>query len=470
MTDPERDPEGFLERRLGAAPAVRAVMRYVFPDHWTFQLGEIALYSFLVLVGTGVYLALFFEPSLATTYYHGSFAPLEGAEVTHAYASTVDLSYDVPAGLLIRQAHHWAALIFLVAIVLHVMRIFFTGAFRKPRELNWMIGVTLLGLALVEGFAGYSLPDDLLSGMGLAIAYSVLMGVPLIGGDLAHAVWGGQFPGSLAFHSRLYIGHVFLLPAALATLIGLHLALVVRQRHTQFPGPGRTERNDVGTPTWPGYALRSLSLLFAVAAAVFLLGGLVQINPIWQWGPYDIWKGTNGAQPDWYLGWLIGALRLMPAFEPHIGGATLVPNPFFGGALFPSAMFLLLYAWPWIEERFVTRDLRRHELLDRPRDNPFRTAVGVAVLTFVVLVFMFGTADRVLVTVGFAYSLQLTVFRVALFVAPPIAFLVTLRLCRTLKATGAHPLRGFSGRLVRRAEDGSLKRLAVDGGDPDGRA
>jgi ubiquinol-cytochrome c reductase cytochrome b subunit len=458
VTHPERDPARFLERRLGAAPALRAVMKYVFPDHWTFQLGEIALYSFLVLVGTGVYLALFFEPSLALTHYEGSFAPLRGTEVTHAYSSTVGLSYDVPAGLLIRQAHHWAALVFLVAIVMHIVRIFFTGAFRKPREFNWAVGVTMLGLALIEGFAGYSLPDDLLSGMGLAIAYSVLMGVPLVGGDLAHALWGGQFPGAMAFHSRLYIGHVFILPAALATLIGVHMALVVRQRHTQFPGPGRTERNDVGTPTWPGYALRSLALLAAVSAAVFLLAGLVQINPIWQWGPYEIWEGTNGAQPDWFLGWLIGALRLMPAFEPHIGGATLVPNPFFGGALFPTVMFVLLYSWPWIEQRFVTRDFGRHELLDRPRDNPLRTAIGVAVLTFVVLVFMFGTADRILITVGFAYSLQLTIFRVALFVLPPITFLIALRVCRRLRATGAHPLRGFPGQVIRPgAEPGGVR-------------
>ena len=461
MSDP--DPVAFVDQRLGASTTARKTLRYVFPDHWSFQLGEIALYSFLVLLATGIYLSLFFESTLTKTVYEGGYAPLVGTEVSKAYASTVALSFDVPAGLLIRQTHHWAALVFVVAIVLHLIRIFFTGAFRKPREFNWMVGVTMLGLALVEGFAGYSLPDDLLSGMGLAIAQAVAMSIPLVGGDVTYALWGGEFPGAPEFHSRLFIAHVLLLPAAIATLIALHLALVVRQRHTQFPGPGRTERNDVGSPLWPGYALRSLALLAAVAAVLFLLGGLVQINPIWQWGPYEIWQGTNGAQPDWYLGWLIGALRLMPNWEPHIGGYTPVPNPFWGGALFPAAIFGLLYAWPLLEQRFITRDTRRHELLDRPRDNPLRTAIGVAVLTLVILVFTFGSADRALVQAGFAYSLQLTVTRIAVFVLPFVAFLVALRVCRELRERDRHPLRGWDGAVVRRTPEGGFAVVADEG-------
>jgi ubiquinol-cytochrome c reductase cytochrome b subunit len=452
-----RDPVRFVDQRLGASTTARKALRYVFPDHWSFQLGEVALYSFLVLVGTGIYLALFFEPTLTKEVYEGSYAPLVGTEVSKAYASTVRLSFDVPAGLLIRQTHHWAALVFVVAIVLHLLRIFFTGAFRKPRELNWIIGVTMLGLALVEGFAGYSLPDDLLSGMGLAIAQAVAMSVPVVGGDVTYAIWGGEFPGSPEFHSRLFIAHVLLLPGLLGVLIGAHLALVVRQRHTQFRGPGRTESNDVGSPMWAGYALRSLSLLAAVCAVLFLLGGLVQVNPIWQWGPYEIWVGTNGAQPDWYLGWLIGALRLMPNWEPHVGGYTLVPNPFWGGALFPLALFGLLYLWPLLEQRFITRDTARHELLDRPRDNPLRTAIGVAVLSLVVLVFAFGASDRALVTAGFPYSLQLTVTRIAVFLLPPVAFLVAFRVCRELRIRERHPLRGWDGEVVRRTPDGGFE-------------
>ncbi|MDX6717173.1 MAG: ubiquinol-cytochrome c reductase cytochrome b subunit [Baekduia sp.] len=453
----ERDPIDFVDQRLGASTAVRKALRYLVPDHWSFMLGEVALYSFLILVATGIFLALFYEPSLQTTVYHGSYAPLRGAEVSRAYDSTVNLSFDVPGGLLMRQTHHWAAHLFLVSIVLHLMRVFFTGAFRRPREFNYMIGVTMLGLGLLEGFLGYSLPDDLLSGMGLAIAYSVAMSIPLVGGPLAVLLWGGEFPGAAVLQTRLEIAHVFVLPAVLATLIAVHLVMVMRQHHSQFPGPGRTERNVVGSPLWPGYALRSLSLLAAVAGLLVLLGGLVQINPVWEWGPFEPYLGSNGAQPDWYLGWLIGALRLMPNFEPTVGGATLVPNPFFGGLLFPTVVFATLYAWPWLEER-VRRDRARHELLDRPRDNPTRTAIGAAFLTWVVLVFVAGSADRVLLSIGFSYAGQIRLFRVLVFVAPVLVYLVTKRICRELRDRELHPVRTFTGEVVQRAPDGRIVR------------
>jgi ubiquinol-cytochrome c reductase cytochrome b subunit len=433
-SDGLREPVQFVDERLGAAKLLKAALHYVFPDHWSFLLGEMALYCFVLLVATGTYLALFFVPSTAETTYLGGYAPLHGTTVSEAYRSTVHLSLDVPAGLLLRQTHHWAALVFVVAIVLHLVRVFFTGAFRKPRELNWLIGVTLLVLAVLEGFAGYSLPDDLLSGMGLAIAYSVVASLPLVGGQVATLIWDGPFPGSESFQPRLFIVHVFVVPALLAALIGLHLAQIIRQHHSQFRGPGRREDNVVGTPLWPGYALRSLGWMSAVAAVLFLLGGLVQINPIWQWGPYEPYLGTNGAQPDWYLGWLIGALRLMPNWEPRLFGHTIVPNPFFGGVLFPSVVFAVLYSWPWVEERLLTRDLRRHDLLDRPRDNPWRTAIGVALFSWVLLVFVAGSLDRAYVFFGITYSAQLWAFRVLIWVVPLVALFVTKRVCEELLA------------------------------------
>jgi ubiquinol-cytochrome c reductase cytochrome b subunit len=426
--------ERFFDERAATSRPLRKALRYVFPDHWSFMLGEVALYSFVVLVATGVFLALFFEPSLETTVYTGPYEPLRGREVTAAYDSALALSFEVPAGLLMRQTHHWAANVFVVAIVLHLVRIFFTGAFRKPRELNYLVGVTLLALAVLEGFLGYSLLDDLLSGMGLAIAYGVAMSVPLIGGDLAHLIWGGEFPGDPVIQSRLYIGHVFLLPAALATLIGLHLTLIVRTRHTQFRDGRASERTVVGTPTWPGYALRSLGLLAFVAAVLFALGGLVQINPVWQWGPYEPWQGTNGAQPDWYLGWLIGALRLVPPVDIVVGGYTVVPEPFWGGVFFPSVVFGVLYLWPWLEQRWITRDLSRHELLDRPRDNPRRTAAGAAFFAWVVTVFAAGAADRAFLSIGVPYTTQVWLFRGAVFVVPVVVFVVAGRIARELTA------------------------------------
>jgi ubiquinol-cytochrome c reductase cytochrome b subunit len=451
-----RDPLGFIDERLSTNRPLRKALRYVFPDHWSFMLGEVALYAFLVLVATGIFLALFFEPSLATRPYSGPFAALRGHEVSAAYDSTLSISSTVPAGLLIRQTHHWAADVFVVAIVLHLVRVFFTGAFRKPRELNYLVGVTMLMLAVLEGFLGYSLVDDLLSGMGLAIAYGVAMSVPVIGGDLAHLIWGGEFPGAAAIQSRLYIGHVFLLPALLAALISLHLAMVVRQRHTQFRGPEHEEGNVIGTPMWPGYALRSAGLLLLVAGVLFALGGLVQINPIWQWGPYEPWQGTNGAQPDWYLGWLIGALRLMPPVEIVIGGWTVVPNPFFGGVLFPLIVFGVLYSWPWLEQRFLTRDLARHDLLDRPRDNPRRTAVGAAFFAWVVTVFAAGAADRAFLSVGVDYQLQVWLFRGAVFVVPAVAYVVAGRIARELRDADEHPWRGRNAEVVRRTDEGGF--------------
>ncbi|MGZ4202141.1 MAG: cytochrome b, partial [Thermoleophilaceae bacterium] len=295
------------DERVGGSSRIRKLMRYVFPDHWSFLLGEIALYSFVVLVATGIFLTFFYEPSDTMVHYHGAYDPLQNIVMSKAYASVVNLSFDVPAGLLMRQTHHWAADVFLVAIVLHVFRVFFTGAFRKPRDINWFVGLTLLVLAILEGYLGYSLIDDLLSGMGLAIGYSVAMSVPVVGANFAFLVWGGQFPGDSSFFPRLEILHVLVIPVLIAALISVHLATIMRQHHSQFPGEGRTESNVVGTPMWPAYALRSLGLLAAVAAVLFLLGGLVQINPVWLWGPYHTYLSMNGAQPDWYIGWLIGA-------------------------------------------------------------------------------------------------------------------------------------------------------------------
>jgi ubiquinol-cytochrome c reductase cytochrome b subunit len=451
----------WFDDRLGAAPFLRKALRYVFPDHWSFMLGEIALYAFVVLVATGIYLTFFFEPSNRLTVYTGGYGPLHGLEVSQAFDSVMRISFDTNAGLMIRQTHHWAADVFLAAITVHLLRVFFTGAFRKPRDVNWYIGVTMLGLALVEGFFGYSLVDDLLSGQGIAIAYSVAMSIPGVGADVSFLFFGGQFPTGHDLFPRMYILHVLVVPIVLATLIAAHLGIIMRQHHSQFPGPGRTERNVVGTPMWPGYAVRSIGLMLAVAGVLFLLGGLVQTNPIWEWGPYHTWLSTNGAQPDWYLGWLIGSLRLVLPFEPQIGSATIVPNPFWGGALFPTLVFGFMYSWPAIERR-ITRDWRRHDLLERPRDNPMRTAVGAAAFTWVAIVFVAGSLDQVYFRLNVPYEGQVWFWRFGVFVLPAVVFFLVRRVCRDLRATETHPLRGWSGTVVRRRPDGGYEPVAAD--------
>ncbi len=431
--DPVRDPVRFIDERTSAAPLIKKAMRYLFPDHWSFLLGEVVLYSFIVLVATGIYLALFFDPSTAHTIYHGPYKPLDGQTMSDAYKSVVNISFSVKAGLLIRQTHHWAADVFIAAMAMHLMRVFFTGAFRKPRELTWLIGLLLLFTSLLEGYLGYSLVDDLLSGMGLAIGYGVGLSIPVIGGPMTLAIFGAPFPGKPEFWSRMFITHVLLIPALLAVLIGVHLALVAARHHTQF-------KQSRATPSGASSACRPsrlrpparIALMLFTAAVLFLLGGLIQINPIWQWGPYEPWLATNGAQPDWYLGWLIGALRLMPSFDLTVGHFTLVPNPFWGGVLFPLVVLAVLALFPWVERR-LTGDWRVHNLADRPRNAPNRTAFGVAFLSWVFLIFVFGAADRIFVLWGLSYNFQLGFFRMAIWVVPFLFFFVR-RVCRELRA------------------------------------
>ncbi|MBA3655548.1 MAG: cytochrome b, partial [Actinobacteria bacterium] len=326
------------------------------------MLGEIALYALVVLIATGTFLTFFFEPSGHRVTYDGSYAALHGVRMSEAYRSTVRLSFDVRAGLVIRQMHHWAALVFLAAIVVHLCRVFFTGAFRRPREINWIVGVALLVLALFNGFTGYSMPDDLLSGTGLRIAYSIALSVPFAGSWLAFGVFGGEFPAA-AIIPRLFVIHILFIPALIVALLTVHMAILWRQKHTQFASPSGSlsgkhsgqaaEDNVVGSHLWPTYAARSVGLFALVVAVLGALGGLVQINPVWLYGPFQPAAVSTAAQPDWYLGWLLGSLRMMPPWEVHIGGYTLVGNAFFGGFLFPTFVFTALYAVPFIDRRFL---------------------------------------------------------------------------------------------------------------------
>ncbi|HEX6514772.1 MAG TPA: ubiquinol-cytochrome c reductase cytochrome b subunit [Nocardioidaceae bacterium] len=381
-----------LDERLGFASVARTALAKIFPDHWTFMLGEIAMYSFMLLVATGIYLTFFFEPSTELALYKGSYPPMRGETGTAAFVSTVQLSWDVRGGLLMRQAHHWAAHIFIGAIVLHLCRIFFTGMFRKPRELNWVVGVTLLGLAIFNAFAGYSLPDDLLSGTGLHIFNSIMLSIPVVGAWLAFFLFGGEFPGGWIIE-RLYTLHILIVPAVIAVLIAVHLGVLIKQKHSHFAGPGRRDSNVVGSRVWPAYALRSMALLFAVAAVTFLAGGLVQINPIWVWGDYEPQTILSPSVADWYILWVEGGLRLFPPVDAHVFG-YLIPTQFWAGVLLPLLTFAVLYLWPWIDRR-LTGDRETHHITGQPREYPVRTAIGVAALTFYAILLVAGSEELV---------------------------------------------------------------------------
>ena len=352
--------------RLGLAKMGKENLRKVFPDHWSFLLGEIALYSFVVLLLTGVFLTIWFKPSMAEVDYNGPYQLLKGTPMSEAFASTLDLSFEVRGGLLVRQIHHWAAILFVAAATVHMLRIFFTGAFRKPREINWLIGLGLFMLAMVEGFAGYSLPDDLLSGTGLRFADGLMRAIPLVGTWVEFFVFNGEFPGT-AIVPRLYMVHILLIPALLLGLVAAHLALVVYHKHTQYPGPGRTEKNVVGYPLFPVYAAKAGGFFFVVFGVLTLMGTFMQINPVWKFGPYNPGEVTAGSQPDWYMGWLEGAVRITPNWEWHIGHTTWSWNIFLPGVCLMGVLFTLLVAWPFVE-KWITGDESEHHLLDRPRN------------------------------------------------------------------------------------------------------
>jgi ubiquinol-cytochrome c reductase cytochrome b subunit len=268
----ERALEGtgvWLDDRLHGARAVRVLLRKVFPDHWSFLLGEIILYSFIILLLTGTFLTLWFQPSMTDVIYHGSYIPLRGVRMSEAYASTLNISFDVRGGLLMRQIHHWAADLFMAGIMAHMIRIFFTGAYRKPREINWLIGIVLFTLGLVEGLFGYSLPDDLLSGAGLRILEGVLQSLPIVGTYLAFFLFGGPFPGHDII-PRMYILHVLVIPALILALVTVHLFLMFHQKHTQMPGKGRTNENVVGAPMYPYFMAKTGAFFFFTFAALAL--------------------------------------------------------------------------------------------------------------------------------------------------------------------------------------------------------
>ncbi len=426
----------WVDRRLGAARFARTALNKVFPDHWSFLIGELALYSFVILLLTGTYLTFFFDASQNEVVYHGSYAPLRGVEMTEAFRSALDISFDVRAGLVMRQIHHWAALLFVAAMVVHLARVFFTGAFRRPRELNWIIGVTMLILGIFNGFAGYSLLDDQLSGTGLRIAYSIALSIPVAGTWLTSLVFGGEFPGPDII-SRLYVIHILLIPAVIALLVAVHLGLVALHKHTQFDGPGRTERNVVGERAFPTYGAKAIGVFFMTASLLSFLGGVVEINPIWIYGPFVPSDVSSASQPDWYMGWLDGALRIMPGWEIRAFGFE-IPNPFFPAVLLAGITFMFLYAWPFLEAR-VTGDREPHHLADRPRQRPVRTALGVAAFGFYLVMFLGGSADILATTFGVSVNQILWSFRVAAFAVPPIAGWVTYSLCVELSRRDGLP-------------------------------
>jgi ubiquinol-cytochrome c reductase cytochrome b subunit len=439
----------YIDERTSISGLVKELGRKIFPDHWSFMLGEVALYSFIVILLTGTFLTFFFQASMAEVTYDGSYLPLRGIDMSAAMNSTLHISFDIRGGLLMRQIHHWAALLFVASIGLHMLRIFFTGAFRKPRELNWVIGFTLFILALAEGFTGYSLPDDLLSGNGLRIIDGLVKGIPVVGTWISYLLFGGEFPGT-AIVGRLYTLHILLLPAILVAALGIHLVLLVINKHTQFAGPGKTNDNVVGVPIMPVFAAKAGGFFFIVFAVIVLMATFFTINPIWLYGPYDPSPISAGTQPDWYIGFADGALRLVPSgLGFNIGPYDFALNIFLPVVVL--VVFIVLVAiYPFIEA-WVTGDKREHHIADRPRNAPTRTAIGAAGVTFYAV--LWGAASSDLIATHFGLSVENVILslQILLILGPIIAYLVTKRMCIGLmKKDREIALHGYeSGRIVR---------------------
>ncbi len=423
---------GWVDERTGGAKGVSVLMKKVFPDHWSFMLGEIAMYSMIICLLTGVFLTLWFIPSMTQTPYDGSYVPLQGVMVSDAYKSTLDISFDIRGGLLIRQIHHWAALIFVVAVFVHMARVFFTGAFRKPREINWVFGTILSLLACVEGFAGYSLPDDLLSGTGIRAMNGFVQSIPIIGSYMSYFIFGGAFPGD-SIIPRLYSVHILLIPAALVGVFTAHILLVFIQKHTQYPGPGRTNTNVVGYPFMPVYIAKAGGFFFIVFGVIALISALVSINPIWGYGPYDPSPITAGSQPDWYMGFADGALRLLPGFLEFVAfGFTFSMNIFPGSILLLPIMWTIIGVYPFVE-KWVTGDEREHHLLDRPRNAPARAGIGVAGIVLYVVLMLAAGNDLMAIKLHLSINDITNTLRLLFFIGPPIAYWITKRVCLSLQ-------------------------------------
>ncbi len=440
----------YVDERTSASTAVKALGRKIFPDHWSFMLGEVALYSFVVILLSGTFLTFFFDPSMAEVEYEGSYVPLQGIPMSVAYQSALDISFEVRGGLLMRQVHHWAALLFVAAIGLHMLRVFFTGAFRKPREFNWVVGFLLFVMAMALGFTGYSLPDDLLSGNGLRIIDGMIKAVPVAGAWISYLLFGNEFPGTDII-PRLYVLHIMLLPAITIALIGIHLVLMIVNKHTQFAAPGRTNDNVVGTPILPGFAAKAGGFFFIVFGVIVLIASFFTINPIWNYGPYDPSPVSAGTQPDWYIGFADGALRLIPSkldvVDPFgYTWAFGVLIPLVGLLVFMAAVALYPFFEAW-----VTGDRREHHIAERPRNAPVRTAIGAAGVTFYASLWAAASSD--LIATHFRLTIEgvILALQVTTVFGPFVAFFITKRVCLALQRKDREiALHGFeSGRVVR---------------------
>lgn len=402
--------------RLELGALVESVGSKAFPVHASFFLGELALFAFVGLVTTGIYLGFFYEASTRIVEFQGETVPA-------AYASVVGIN-GLTMGLVARRVHHWSAHIMIAAVVVHMARVYFHGAYRKPRDVNWVIGCVLLLLTVMAAFVGYLLPFDEFAVTATGIGYNIVASIPWIGPELARLGFAGPFP-NLFTVPRFYSWHIMLIPLSLAGLIGLHLLVLFKLKHTQQSSVTRhlreragdvREEGIVGLPLWPEQAVNMLVVFFAYAAGVSLLAAFVPVHPVEAYGPPEV--GTAAMKPDWYLLWVFGILRLVPSMDLVVLGGEITAE-FVGGVLIPGAIVALLFAVPFVDERVTggAPETPAYVETDRPADHPGRTAIGVGAIAFFVATSAAGYVHELGLAVGTMTAVVLVV--------PPVAGLVT---------------------------------------------
>lgn len=420
----------FADQRITASRWLQRNAGKAFPNHWSFWLGYIALFSLVVILISGIFLTVWFKPSMAPVAYDGAYAPLHGVVVSEAYASTLELSFEVRGGLLMRQVHYWATHVFIAAMAVHLLRVYFTGAFRTPRKLNWLIGLGLLVLGIVGGYTGHALPDDLLSGTGLRVIEGGMLAIPIVGTYLSSLIFGGEYPGD-DIVSRLYVFHVFLIPGLIVALLALHLILVRRQGRTQWGGAGKTNRNIVGS-SFVVHIARAGAFMLIVLGVILLMAATLQINPVWLRGPYDPSQVGAGSQPDWYIGFLDGALRLMPPWEIDVFGHELTMSVLVPAIVLPGIILITLAIYPWIEQKITGAEGDRN-ILDRPRNMPARTGLGVGFIVFYLLLWIAGGNDVLATVVDVPVNWVTRFLQISIILLPPLAYSITKRICLGLQ-------------------------------------
>jgi cytochrome b-561 len=401
----------WIDERLELRKFKEKFLSKTFPTHPTFLLGETALFSFITLIITGIFLGFLYEPST-------KMVSLFGAMVPAAYASVVRIDL-LPMGMIIRRVHHWSAMIMIAAIIAHLLRVYFTASYRNPREMNWLVGLSLWGTAMVAAFTGYLLPYSQFSVTATSIAYYMAKSMPWVGEWISRLLFAGDFPSDGTV-PRFFFMHVMLIPTALISLIGLHMLILVKQKHTEPPSNRKRKEAQggkrlIGIPIWPEQTVISLSFFLFLLFVVVAMATYIPLNPIEKYGPPT--PGTPVMRPDWYFLVVYGFLKLVPGdLSFTILGGKITPETI-GGVIFPAANFIAYALVP-----FFDRSKEPQYYMANPLHRPFMTSLGIGAIVFLCMMVVAGYIDVLhikpnamivyaIVATAAAWSISYTVLR-----------------------------------------------------------